>query len=171
MKDVNKQFREKTENCYAEYLLQSQNPLTAISDSWISENEFLNGQRSLRPDEISFSGEIDQDDHLLNFYVNTDFNVDEVFGTNVMTAENDDFLNIYANYDLDQDCVCDTLIVVLNYADGKMYDYKYRLNAEEQVAVTQKMDAYCAEQLGVSLAECREQYLVEDAQPTQNLTI
>ena len=50
---------------------------------------------------ISFSEEImELDDGKLNFYINTDFDVDSVFGTNVCTTENDDWLNVYANYDM-----------------------------------------------------------------------
>ncbi len=136
-----------------------------------SRYAFLEGERSLRPEEISFSGDIDQNDNLLSFYVETNFNVDEVFGTDVMTAENDDFLNIYADYDLEENCVCDTLTVLLERANGEQFPYRYRLNAEEQAAVTQKMDDYCINQLGVSLSDCREQYLEEDAQPSQNLSM
>ena len=92
-------------------------------------------------------------------------------GTDVMTAENDDYLNIYADYDLEENCVCDTLTVLLECANGEQFPYRYRLNAEEQAAVTQKMDDYCIEQLGASLSDCHEQYLEEDAQPSQNLSM
>lgn len=136
-----------------------------------SRYAFLEGERTLRPEEITFSGDIDQNDNLLNFYLETNFNVDEVFGTDVMTAENDDFLNIYADYDLEENCVCNTLTVLLECANGEQFPYRYRLNAEEQAVVTQKMDDYCIEQLGVSLSDCREQYLEEDAQPSQNLSM
>ena len=132
---------------------------------------FLEGVRSLRPEEVSFSGDIDQNDNLLNFYLETNFNVDEVFGTNVVTAENDDFLNVYADYDLEENCVCDTLPVILNCVDGEQFAYKYRLNAEEMDVIAQKMDAYCMEQLGMSLNDCHKQYLEEDAQPSQNLSL
>lgn len=94
-----------------------------------------------------------------------------MFGTNVGTTENDDFLNVYADYDLEENCVCDTLTVVLNCADGEQFAYKYRLNAEEQTAITQKMDDYCIEQYGISLDDCHQQYLIEDAQPTPNLSL
>ena len=136
-----------------------------------SEFEFLKGDRSLRPEDISFSGEIDQNDNLLDFYLETNFNVNAVFGTNVGTTENDDFLNVYADYDLEENCVCDTLTVVLNCADGEQFAYKYRLNAEEQAMIAQKMNAYSIEQYGISLDDCHQQYLAEDAQPTQNFSL
>lgn len=136
-----------------------------------SEYGFLKGERSLRMEEISFSDDIDQNGNLLNFYLETNFNVDAVFGTNVGTAENDDFLNVYADYDLEGNCVCDTLTVVLNCADGEQFAYKYRLNSEEQAAITKKMDAYSIEQYGTSLEDCHQEYLAEDAQPTQNLSL
>ena len=136
-----------------------------------NQYRFLEGERSLRPEEISFSGDIDQNDNLLNFYVETNFNVDEVFGTDVMTAENDDFLNVYADYDLEENCVCDTLTVLLNRANGEQFAYKYQMNAEEQAVMTQKMDAYSMERFGESLSDCRKQYLEEDAQPSQTLSL
>ena len=67
-----------------------------------------------------------------------------------MTAENDDFLNVYADYDLEENCVCDTLTVLLNRANGEQFAYKYQMNAEEQAVMTQKMDAYSMERFGES---------------------
>ena len=43
--------------------------------------------------EISFAEEISEIDGLLNFYMETNFDVDAVFGTHVCTGENDDTLN------------------------------------------------------------------------------
>ena len=48
-------------------------------------------------------------DGLLNFYLETSFDVDAVFGTQVCTAENGDWLNVYANYDMASGQVCDKL--------------------------------------------------------------
>ena len=45
-----------------------------------------------------FGDEIIEHDEKLNFYVQAEFDVDAVFGTHVLTDENDDWLNIYANY-------------------------------------------------------------------------
>lgn len=58
---------------------------------------------------FSFGDEIIESDGKLNFYVQTEFDVDAVCGTFVLTDENDDWLNIYANYDIAEDKPCNTL--------------------------------------------------------------
>ena len=58
---------------------------------------------------FSFGDEIIESDGKLNFYVQTEFDVDAAFGTFVLTGKNDDWLNIYANYDIAEDRPCDTL--------------------------------------------------------------
>ena len=45
------------------------------------------------------------------------------------------------------------------------------MNAEERAVMTQKMDAYYMERFGESLSDCRKQYLEEDAQPSQTLSL
>lgn len=50
--------------------------------------------------EVRMAEEISEVDGLLNFYLETSFDVDAVFGTQVCTTENDDGLNVYANYDM-----------------------------------------------------------------------
>lgn len=64
--------------------------------------------------EIFFAEEISEIDGLLNFYMETNFDVDAVFGVHVRTAENDDTLNVYANYDMAAGQVCDALEVDLH---------------------------------------------------------
>ena len=61
--------------------------------------------------------------------------------------------------------------MLLNRANGEQFAYKYRMNAEEQAVMTQKMDAYSMERFGESLSDCRKQYLEEDAQPSQTLSL
>ena len=58
------------------------------------------GSRKLTDSDITFSDEIMETDGGLNFYMDTFFNVDEVFGTHVETVENNDWINVYANYDI-----------------------------------------------------------------------
>lgn len=49
----------------------------------------LRGRRRLTAEDISFSNEIMQCENLLNFYMETSFDVDAVFGTHISTDEND----------------------------------------------------------------------------------
>lgn len=102
--------------------------------------------------DFSFGEEIIQAEHgKLNFYVKTKFDVDAVFGTNVLTDENDDWLNIYANYDVRNDELCDSLELTLCKADGSNENWRYPLNAAEKEALRCKMEEYCQQQTGMSL--------------------
>lgn len=126
-----------------------------------TEAQFLRGQRELCAQDISFSGDIMQNDHLLEFYMDVVFDADAVFGTQVCTSENDDYLNIYANYDLERGCVCDTLEVYLVRGDGTEQDHKYHLSEDEQALLLPRMEEYCQRQFGCGLDELRGQYLSE----------
>ena len=102
--------------------------------------------------DFSFGEEIIQAEYgKLNFYVKTEFDVDAVFGTNVLTDENDDWLNIYANYDVRNDELCDSLELTLCKADGSNENWSYPLNAAEKEALRCKMEEYCQQQTGMSL--------------------
>lgn len=119
----------------------------------------------LSDSEISFAEEISEIDGLLNFYMETCFDADAVFGTHVCTAENDDTLNVYANYDMASGQVCDELEVDLHWADGREEAVAYRLNPVEKAVLLRKMDAYCQEQTGQTLKEYSAQRLAEDMAP------
>lgn len=102
--------------------------------------------------DFSFGEEIIQAEHgKLNFYMKTEFDVDAVFGTNVLTDENDNWLNIYANYDVRNDELCDSLELTLCKADGSNENWSYPLNAAEKEALRCKMEEYCQQQTGMSL--------------------
>lgn len=117
----------------------------------------------LSAENFSFADEITADDGRLNFYLENSFDVDRVFGTR--TAKRDDWLNVYANYDMASGQVCDMLEVDLHRADGREGAMEYRLNAVEKAALLQKMEAYCQQQTGQSLADYSAQHLTEDMVP------
>lgn len=126
------------------------------------------GHLSVR--EISLADEIcEMEGQRLNFYLETGFDVDAVFGTHICTAENDDTLNVYADYDMAAGQVCDMLEVDLHRADGKEESLEYRLNAVEKVVLLRKMDDYCQQQTGQSLADYSAQLMTEDAQEADSL--
>ena len=117
---------------------------------------------------ISFAEEITEINGLLNFYMNTWFDVDAVFGTHICTSDNDDVLNVYANYDMAAGQVCDTLEVDLHRADGREESVEYQLNVAEKEVLLWKMDAYCQEQTGQTLADYSAQLMTENmATPSQ----
>jgi hypothetical protein len=134
---------------------------------WDGDTELVSGSRRLTPEDISFSGEITQDDHQLEFYMDVVFDPDAVFGTNVCTTENDDYVNVYANYDLEHGCVCDRLEVYLVSGTGDDRSYQYQLSDEEKTALLSKMESYCQENLRQSLADCRAEYLAEQSASAQ----
>ena len=116
--------------------------------------------------EISLAEDIcEMDGQRLNFCLEVDFDVDAVFGTHVCTAENDDTLNVYADYDMATGQVCDMLEVDLQWADGREESLDYRLNAVEKAVLLRKMDAYCLQQTGQTLADYSVQRMAEDMEP------
>ena len=129
------------------------------------EGRELTSPGHLSARDISFAEEITEIDSLLDFYMETGFDVDAVFGTHVCTGENDDTLNVYANYDMAAGQVCDELEVDLHRADGREESVEYRLNAVEKATLLRKMDAYCQEQTGQTLKDYSAQWLAEDMEP------
>ena len=119
----------------------------------------------LSAESIVFSDEISEINGLLNFYMETSFDVDKVFGTHVCTEENDDTLNVYANYDCVSGQVCEELEVDLHRADGREESLSYTLNAAEKEVLLRKMDAYCQEQTGQTLAGYSAGLMTEDLAP------
>ena len=103
-------------------------------------------------------------DGKLNFYVQTEFDVDAAFGTFVLTDKNDDWLNIYANYEIAEDRPCDTLELTLCKGDGAEESRSYPLNAAEQDVLLRKMEEYCQQQTGMSLHDYAQQFREEPEQ-------
>ncbi len=132
---------------------------------------FIRGAEPLPMDKVCFENEVVQSNNCLNFYVPVYFDPDIVLGTHVGTDENNDWINLYANYDMERGCVCDTLEVYLVRGDGSELDCQYRLTPEECAALLPKMDAYCKEQMGLSLEEARSQYLSEQTPPQMEPTM
>lgn len=126
----------------------------------------INSAGHLSAQEISFADGISEVDILLKFYMETSFNVDAVFGTHVCTAENDDWLNVYANYDMETGRVCDVLEIAFHCGDGEEESLTYPLNAVESTVLLRKMDAYCQQQTGQTLAEYSAQMMAEEITPT-----
>lgn len=119
----------------------------------------------LSAESIVFSDEISEINGLLNFYMTADFDVDKMFGTHVCTEANDDTLNVYANYDCASGQVCDELEVDLHRADGREESVPYVLNAAEKEILLRKMDAYCQEQTGQTLAGYSARLMAEEMAP------
>ena len=141
-------------------------------DQWRKLLEHLDGKEiasagHLSARNFSFGDEIIESDGKLNFYVQTEFDVDTAFGTFVCTDKNDDWLNIYANYDIAEDRPCDTLELCLCKADGAEESWSYQLNAAEREVLARKMEAFCQEQTGMSLREYTQRLHEEQAQTSE----
>ena len=138
-------------------------------DKWRKLLDHLSGKEitsagHLSARNFSFSDEIIESDGKLNFYVQTEFDVDAAFGTFVLTDKNDDWLNIYANYDIAEDRPCDTLELTLCKGDGSEESWSYQLNAAEQDVLLRKMEEYCQQQTGMSLHDYAQQFREEPEQ-------
>ena len=138
-------------------------------DKWRKLLDHLSGKEitsagHLSARNFSFGDEIIESDGKLNFYVQTEFDVDAAFGTFVLTDENDDWLNVYANYDIAEDRPCDTLELTLCKGDGSEESWSYQLNAAEQDVLLRKMEEYCQQQTGMSLHDYAQQFREEPEQ-------
>ena len=138
-------------------------------DKWRKLLDHLSGKEitsagHLSARNFSFGDEIIESDGKLNFYVQTEFDVDAAFGTFVLTDKNDDWLNIYANYDIAEDRPCDTLELTLCKGDGSEESWSYPLNAAEQDVLLRKMEEYCQQQTGMSLHDYAQQFREEPEQ-------
>ena len=126
-------------------------------NSYIAQVDFYSkhiaGKEEWEMVDIYADEGISELDGQLNFYMDCSFDPDEVFGTHVDSADNNNWLNIYAEYDLENSQVCDALKVILCREDGFDYEMAYQLNAEEKSAILDKMDQYCREKYGQSLLE------------------
>ena len=141
-------------------------------DKWRKLLDHLSGKEitsagHLSARNFSFGDEIIESDGKLNFYVQTEFDVDAAFGTFVLTDENDDWLNVYANYDIAQGKSCDTLELTLCKGDGSEESWSYPLNAAEQEVLMRKMEEFCQQQTGMSLREYAQQLHEEQAQTAE----
>ena len=141
-------------------------------DKWRKLLDHLSGKEitsagHLSARNFSFGDEIIESDGKLNFYVQTEFDVDAAFGTFVLTDENDDWLNVYANYDIAQGKSCDTLELTLCKGDGSEESWSYPLNAAEQDVLLRKMEEFCQQQTGMSLREYAQQLHEEQAQTAE----
>ena len=138
-------------------------------DKWRKLLDHLSGKEitsagHLSARNFSFGDEIIESDGKLNFYVQTEFDVDAAFGTFVLTDENDDWLNVYANYDIAEDRPCDTLELTLCKGDGSEESWSYQLNAAEQDVLLRKMEEYCQQQTGMSLHDYAQKFHEEPEQ-------
>ena len=138
-------------------------------DKWRKLLDHLSGKEitsagHLSARNFSFGDEIIESDGKLNFYVQTEFDVDAAFGTFVLTDENDDWLNVYANYDIAQGKPCDTLELTLCKGDGSEESWSYQLNAAEQDVLLRKMEEYCQQQTGMSLHDYAQKFHEEPEQ-------
>ena len=150
----------------------TQSQFASSDDQWRKLLDHLSGKEitsagHLSARNFSFGDEIIESDGKLNFYVQTEFDVDTAFGTFVCTDKNDDWLNIYANYDIAEDRPCDTLELCLCKPNGTEENWSYQLNAAELEVLARKMDAFCQEQTGMSLRDYTQQLHEEQAQTSE----
>ena len=158
MRDVSVAVYHATRSQFASSDDQWRKLLDHLSDKEITSAGHLSARN------FSFGDEIIESDGKLNFYVQTEFDVDAAFGTFVLTGKNDDWLNIYANYDIAEDRPCDTLELCLCKGDGAEESWSYPLNAAEQEVLMRKMEEFCQLQTGMSLRDYAQQFREEQMQ-------
>ena len=122
------------------------------------EYHTLRGARRLAPENIEIYDEIIQQGRNLNFYMNTWAGIDELLGPLAEEASGFEYADCYANYNLESECVCDTLTIIVTRSDDSKAECAYWLNPAEKAILREKMDAWCQEETGRSLAVCSHHY-------------
>ena len=74
---------------------------------------------------------------------------------------------LYTAYDLNTGQTCPALDVTLVCGDGNEFAFRYPLTEPERAVLLGKMDAWCQEQTGMSLADFQIRYLAEEQRPHQ----
>ena len=114
-----------------------------------SGRSLIGGVRCLTAEDIVFEGEVIHGSSRLNFYMETAFDVDAVFGKGLCDRDSDDYLEIYTDYDLANERVTEHLTVLLCKGDGSEDVLEYPLSPSERELVEAKMREY----VGMELAD------------------
>ena len=124
------------------------------------EHEYhtLRGPRRLAPENIEIYDEIIQQGRNLNFYMNIWAGIDELLGPLAEEASGFEYADCYANFNMETGCVCDTLTIIVTRSDDSKAECAYWLNPAEKAILRGKMDAWCMEETGRSLAVCSRHY-------------
>ena len=126
----------------------------------------IGGIRCLTAEDIVFEGEVIHDSSRLNFYMETAFDVDAVFGKSLCDRDSDDYLEIYTDYDLANERVTDHLTVLLCKGDGSEEVLEYPLSPPERDLIKTKMREY----VGMELADYAAS-LEQDEEPGMEPTL
>ena len=122
------------------------------------EEQELRGERTLVPDEVSFTYGVHRQEERLQFMMKNDVATDDVFG---MEPGTDDDVTMYAYYDLKRGEVSDALDVTVFEEDGSKTFHAYRLSPEEKKLLLAQMQPYCLELTGMRLEAHRERFQLE----------
>jgi hypothetical protein len=101
----------------------------------VQECLLLKGSRELTPNDFYLqedAADWDDGSNQWSYYLAASGNMDEIFGTQVETSENNDYLNVYASVDPDFGSVEDCLSVTLWQGDGGIKSYDYALSDREK---------------------------------------
>ena len=129
-------------------------------DSQRETNEYhiLHSSRRLTPENIEIDEEIIQEEQSLNFYICSWTGMEELLGPLADEASGFEYADCYANFNMETGCVCDTLTIIVTRSDDSKAECAYWLNPAEKAIIRAKMDAWCREQTGRSLAVCCHHY-------------
>lgn len=122
---------------------------------------FLKGCRDLTFDDFCFEADAaDLGDDGWSYYMRMTCNVDEIFGTNVETSENDDYINVYASVDFGYDGVGDILLILLWKGDGDVEEYRYMLSETEKKYILYRVKSHELKRLEGELAAIHAQLAI-----------
>ena len=128
---------------------------------------FLAGTRALRPGDIVFAGPVLRWKNLMNFRCQPTVSLCEALGVNNNIEETGALAGACVNFDLAANRPEDTLLVTLTADDGDTIDRRYHFSAEEMTMLQARVEAYCKEKPGRSLAEYTRRYEIETARKAE----
>ena len=166
--------REIQKRIDAERQRANPEPETAVQSGAAEETQkpVLTAVRPLQPEDIAFRDDVLQFDHLLNFKMDPDLPLCEMFGVHDDIMKPGGLISVYINYDMDAEKPEDHLEVTLSSEkSGGSEDFRYPLSAEELAVLLPKMDAYCQRNLGKSLADCALAYRASESLNRERRTV
>ena len=132
--------------------------LTSLRKREEHEYHTLRSPRRLAPENIEIYDEVIQQGRNLNFYMNVWAGIDELLGPLAEEESGFEYADCYANFNMETGCVCDTLTIIVTRSDDTKAECAYWLNPAEKAILREKMDAWCREETGRSLAVCSRHY-------------
>lgn len=124
---------------------------TQADENMVEEhNPLLQGERPLRPDDLSIFELYSTEDDCLTFCLDVTADEEAVFGRRLSSEQEGSYIMTYAVYDEALGRVRDTLDIELRLPHDEAW-FHCKLSPEVRESLKQKMDTFCVELYGEHL--------------------